>query len=150
MLFEGIFSSFKVAFTVSIISTHVQVPSFQAASMSWATHQRVEVFLPCNDDVAAERYAVAAAEAWMRERFGGATASTKYGPVFHGYYRSGDRWIDDQIVVIMADTSETTEELAMALGDLHRTLTGLYQAAQRTQEEFWITVAAIQRFVPEL
>jgi hypothetical protein len=116
--------------------------------MPWQEYRRVEVFLPCNDEYVSERYAVAASEAWMRERFGGATASAKYGPVFHGYYRTGDRWLDEQIVLIMADTPESPEELDAALGDLHRTLVGLYAAVGRSQEEFWITITPMQRYAP--
>ena len=117
--------------------------------MAWLTYHRIELFLPSNPGFDTERYAVAAAEGWLRERFGGATSSTKAGPVFHGYYPSNGRWIDDQIVLIMVDTDEPIERVSEALAILHETLAGLYLAAGRTQEEFWITVTSINRYVPE-
>ena len=113
--------------------------------MPFLPYTRIEVFLPCNDVV--EREAVGLAEEWMREQFGGATASTKYGPVFRGYWRGTDAWVEDQIVLIIADTADGLEAVNEKLKELRTALVEIYQAAGREQDEFWITVTSISRFV---
>jgi hypothetical protein len=116
--------------------------------MSLLNYSRLEVFLPCNTD--AERYAVAAAEGWMRERFGGVTSSDMAEPVFHGLYKDQDegRWIDDRIVIIMADSPDTADALEEATDALQNLLSGIYETAGSAQKDFWITLSPVSVHSP--
>jgi len=71
-------------------------------------------------------------------------------PVFHGLYKDQDlgRWIDDRIVIIIADSSEADVSVAAAIDVLHRLLAGIYEAAGSAQKDFWITVNPVQVFSP--
>ena len=79
----------------------------------------------------------------MRERFGGATISSKYEPMFTGHYRSATGWVEDTIVRLIADTTEDMAVLEAELQVLEKTLAGLYLAAGSARDEFWITVSEV-------
>jgi hypothetical protein len=111
-------------------------------------YHRIEVFLPSNPDFSTEILAVHAAEGWLKARFGGATTSTSAEAVFDGYYQSAGRWAHDKIVLIIVDTDESMESLMPALDVFHESLVGLYVAAGRAQDEFWITVTPMTRYIP--
>lgn len=76
--------------------------------MTWLPYSRVEMLLPCNDEV--EREALNAVVRLILDRFGGATASEIVPPVFTGYYRGARGWVEDQVVLVIADTESTIEE----------------------------------------
>ena len=90
----------------------------------------------------------AVAMGWMRERFGGITASNPSSPGFEGYYRMDDSWVRDESVLIFSDWEGNQEELEASLATLYETLDDLYRHAGRQQEEFWITANLRLRFVP--
>jgi hypothetical protein len=114
--------------------------------MAWLHYNRVEFLLPSNsrrEEVAAER-----AEIDIRDAFGGATVSARQTPVFHGYWFAADHWVRDAVVLVVADTAESPDQIDAKAAELHSRLVRYYEAANSPQDAFWITQQGLRVFSP--